>query len=398
MIPKSKYPKSDDNYDLCPVPMTHRRLTQAHLLWHQTLDNYHDPDGFRANLNATIEALRNVTFVLQKEKHAFKNFDEWYGPWQERLRTDTAAKWAHEARTTVVHKGELESASTAEVRLIDWQDKVVAKMDVPIETPTSLILQNLKLLELIGKSELDKANANDAAVAIERRWTTPDLGGLEILETLSQVFGLLSEIVLDAHITLQKCDCIPVEQDHPNFRSVHHRTGTLECMSSGASVRTQTFQLSSGTELTLAERTASIFVGEIDVKDRYGLTDEHRLTEWESLDPLKFAEKILYAAKRMLCKDKHHVRLMFIRDGGGHWSMANIFAADRTEKHLIMRMIAHFVASRGCDAIVDVGEAWFAPASMSPELDLDAIQNPSKRGEALFLVVATRDGVCRKYT
>ena len=326
MIPKSKYPKSDDNYDLCPLPKTHRRLAEAHLLWHQALANYHEPDAFRANLNATIEALRNVTFVLQKEKHAFANFDQWYDPWQERLKTDAEARWAHDARTTVVHKGELESASTAEVRLIGWQDKVVARMELPIETPASLVLQNLKLLELIGKAELAIARANDAAVAIERRWTTPDLGGLEILESLARVYGLLSEIVLDAHITLHKCDCIPVEQEHSNFRSVHHRTGTLECMASGAALRTQTFQLSSGMELTPAERMTSIDVGEMDVKNRYDLTDEHRLTEWESLDPLKFAEKILYMAKRMLCKDKRHVRLTFIRDGMGKWSMATIFA------------------------------------------------------------------------
>ena len=34
-----------------------------------------------------------------------------------------------------------------------------------------------------------------------------------------------------------------------------------------------------------------------------------------------------------------------------------------------MRMIAQFVGARGCDAIVDVGEAWIAAASMSSEID-----------------------------
>lgn len=65
------------DYSKCPLPATHRRLAEAHLLWHQTLDNYQDPDAFRANLNATIQALRNVTFAIQSEKHAIAIFDEW---------------------------------------------------------------------------------------------------------------------------------------------------------------------------------------------------------------------------------------------------------------------------------------------------------------------------------
>src|SRR5208337_3068875 len=82
----------------CPIPLTHSRLRHAHLLWHQALQNYHNPEAFRANLNATIEALRNVTFVLQNEKHVFLDFDKWYGRWQELLKTDPTAKWLNEAR------------------------------------------------------------------------------------------------------------------------------------------------------------------------------------------------------------------------------------------------------------------------------------------------------------
>jgi hypothetical protein len=76
----------------CPIPKTHRRLRQAHLLWHQTLEAYHDAERFRANLNSTIEALRNVTFILQSEKAAFASFDAWYGRWVELLKGDPDSK------------------------------------------------------------------------------------------------------------------------------------------------------------------------------------------------------------------------------------------------------------------------------------------------------------------
>ena len=66
------------DYNRCPLPKTHRRLVEAHLLWHQTLAQYQQPELFQANLNATIQALRNITFILQSEKHSFDQFEGWY--------------------------------------------------------------------------------------------------------------------------------------------------------------------------------------------------------------------------------------------------------------------------------------------------------------------------------
>src|SRR5438105_4921591 len=88
----------NDDYSNCPVPATHRRLAEAHLMWHQTLTNYQEPDIFRANLNATIQALRNITFALQNEHQSIPGFKEWYSDWQSRLKMDADAKWLHEAR------------------------------------------------------------------------------------------------------------------------------------------------------------------------------------------------------------------------------------------------------------------------------------------------------------
>jgi hypothetical protein len=94
--------------------MTHRRLKHAHLLWHQCLDAYHDPEQFLADLNATIEALRYITFVVQKEKSAFKDFDAWSKPRQEILKADSMAKWLNEARVTIVTRGIWKSRATPE--------------------------------------------------------------------------------------------------------------------------------------------------------------------------------------------------------------------------------------------------------------------------------------------
>jgi predicted YcjX-like family ATPase len=49
------------------------RLDDAHNLWHQAEVGYFDPNSFRIALNACIQALRSVTFVLQKTKGALQD-------------------------------------------------------------------------------------------------------------------------------------------------------------------------------------------------------------------------------------------------------------------------------------------------------------------------------------
>jgi uncharacterized protein YchJ len=393
MNPESANCSAADKYTDCPIPMTHRRLAAAHLLWHQALEHYHDSDPFLANLNSTIEALRNVTFVLQKEQ-AVPDFAAWYGKWQAALKENAAAKWLQGARTKVVHQGELESQSTAEVRLVTWQDHTLASVVVPAETPSALILQGLPLLSLVEKSGARPGDVEDAAIAVERRWSAEGLDGREILETLAEVYGLLSDMVLEAHTLLRCFACIPEESDHPDFPSSYHRTGTLECMVVGVEQRTQRFKLSTLDELipVMASESAPGLL--MEAADRYGINKDGKLAAWQMSDPATVAENVLYRAKRVLRKDKCHHRMMFIRDGLGNWHNATLFAADRTEKHLLMRLAADFVERKGCDALIEVGEVWIEPTK-----PVSGISNAAPpimgRREALFVSARTREGFRR---
>ncbi len=137
------------DYGRCPIPKTHRRLVEAHVLWHQSLEQYHQPESFQANLNATIQALRNVTFILQNEKHTFSQFEDWYKRWQDRMKAHPILRWLKEARNTVAKQGDLETSSTAVVKLVTWKDDVLVESSVPPDTPPSLILRNIPLLELV---------------------------------------------------------------------------------------------------------------------------------------------------------------------------------------------------------------------------------------------------------
>ncbi len=109
---------------VCPLAQAHRRLEDAHRLWHQTADLYSDPDGFRVNLNATIQTLRNVTFALQKQKAVIPSFEAWYQPWQRRMREDPLLRWLVDARNRIVKEEDLVTQSVARIRIVDRYTEV----------------------------------------------------------------------------------------------------------------------------------------------------------------------------------------------------------------------------------------------------------------------------------
>ncbi|NLD48310.1 MAG: hypothetical protein GX660_14140, partial [Clostridiaceae bacterium] len=106
----------------CLICNTHKRLTEAHRLWHQAFENYFNPEGFRVNLNATIQALRNLTFALQSEKTVIPNFDDWYLNWQEKMKHDNILKWLNDSRVTIVHQRDLETKSVARVAIFNYSE------------------------------------------------------------------------------------------------------------------------------------------------------------------------------------------------------------------------------------------------------------------------------------
>src|SRR5690348_4069143 len=109
--------------DSCPITDTHTRLRQAHTLWHQAQRDYGSPDDFCTNLNATIQALRTVTFILQKEHRAIPDFEPWYAEWQERMKSDPLMKWLVTARNRIEKQGDLKTHSSALVSVLaSWDE------------------------------------------------------------------------------------------------------------------------------------------------------------------------------------------------------------------------------------------------------------------------------------
>src|SRR2546425_850237 len=165
----------------CPIGGTHTRLHQAHLLWHQVQRDYTAPDAFCTNLNAAIQTLRTVTFVLQKEQDAIPDFEPWYGEWQKRLKRDDLLKWLVDARNRIEKQGDLETYSSAKISLLaGWHDPLpLAEAEVDPLMTTEKIVEHLPDLGLPSKVR------KEGILLIERRWVARELPDKELLEVLA---------------------------------------------------------------------------------------------------------------------------------------------------------------------------------------------------------------------
>jgi hypothetical protein len=219
----------------CPIPDTHSRLHQAHRLWHQTLSEYSDPEGFSTNLNATIQALRSITFVLQKEHRAIPNFEEWYAEWRERLKQDPAMKWLITARNQIEKQGDLSTHSLATISVLAGWDghTVIAKQVVnPLTTAG-------ELLKMSENLDLPSDVRRDGVLVIERSWVVKDVPDRELLELLAYCYGVLSTLVGDGH---KQCGLImkSVLETDSSLKIVggEHLGGRLPCMVAPLEART----------------------------------------------------------------------------------------------------------------------------------------------------------------
>src|SRR5579859_3436005 len=118
----------------CPVPRAHRRLEDAHRMWHQAVSSYADPNAFREGLNDTLQALRGGTWALQQETRSGHEFKDWHTIWHDRIRNDDVLHWLVQTHRHSVTDDDLQPCSTANVKLIvqqDGEEQALAEFSVP---------------------------------------------------------------------------------------------------------------------------------------------------------------------------------------------------------------------------------------------------------------------------
>ncbi len=374
---------TEEATEQCPIPKTHARLNQCHSMWHEALDAYADPDLFTGRLNAVVQGLRNVTWVLQKElKHA-EGFEDWYRVQQDAMKADPRMRWLVSARNRIEKQGDLETKSIAHVRLVaSWLEGPVVEMDVD---PTSEAHELARTVQVPG---LPARVMREGILEVERRWTLEELVEEEILDVLAHCHGVLSDLVLAAHErwgegeTLCEFAVDGVCEGHGLSR---HPSGRVPCMIAGRRSRTVRRDLSTGTlvDVEMAPMGGPPVSYE-ELLERYGpgLPSDYRP---RGKGVFGIAEFFHVSGRRFIVIDGYLETVAWILKDGHPLLQVAMRPEDQREKYLAIASLAEEVDRLGANELVFTTEAWEAPA-VGPD-DERAELRPGERKDRTELMV-----------
>lgn len=371
----------------CALDDVHTRLNSAHALWHEALSAYHDPARFRTFLNSCIQELRNVTFILQKNKSGIPDFEGWYAQWQERMKADPIMRWVVNARNQVVKEGELQTKSLAR-----------AYVKASYEEPPSFELDVDPLLSLediagmIVSQDHPERIKKHGTVVVERIWRVNDLEHFEVLDALGHVFGVLVELVADAHVQSglergEASSCMAFDYD--GIHSISQVAGWRPaCMVEANMARSIAIRMAD--LMTTESTTRHFYPSEEDREtaiERYG--DWPDLTKNGVLPPAEKAIVFFDKAKVMFLTDGHHLPFVFLFSTDRQYQIVSLHAADQAEKYLVMQELRRQMEIHNAEAVFMIGEIWSSQTRAPDNLiHLEVPEESADRQEWLMLTYA----------
>lgn len=322
-----------------------RRLDQAYELWHRALTAYPDVDPFCLEINSLIQALRSVTWLLQKALRHEDGFEDWYRPWQDTMRGDLVMRWLVKARNQIEKEGDLELRSTARVSVIaSWLPAPYDEFDVPPLLPPHAIAAAL------AAREIPKELREEGVLKVERRWVTASLSDVELLEACAHAYSELDALLSDAETRFGK-----------NRARLEARPGGRPTtMVAGPDLRSAFLHLSSGQFLEVETSHPPIDPdGDIKVRDRYGNLFDKPFPGASLDERVRSHHEI---GRRMLEIDGHHQTIAILLRGGRRVGINALQAGDQQEKYLMMEALAQDVLQRDADEVILSTEVWMAVA------------------------------------
>ena len=180
----------------CPLSSVHNRISEVHKFWHDMLSGYQNPENFRIGLNAAIQALRNVTFLLQSNKSVIADFDKWYEKYRDIMKSDEILRWLHQARNIIVKQEDLKLHSIASARVRTWDDVSRLEFQISPFITTEQIAKDLVRMHVVKAPE---PIADHAILNVERKWVVSDLPNYELLDVIAHGYKFFEKLLLDAH-------------------------------------------------------------------------------------------------------------------------------------------------------------------------------------------------------
>ncbi len=358
------------------------RLREAYQHWHHTAESYDDLEQFRIYLNSCIQALRNVTFILQKQKKEIQDFETWYGEWQEFLKQDPIMSWCVSARNQIVKQGDLETYSIARASYLA-NYLVQPKKDFEADPFSST--------EDIAKGiagVLPEKWRESGYLKVERRWVADSLPDHELLEALAYVFSVLSELVLDASIQ----NGPPCYSKDPDNKISIDRGMFPACMSSFSHYRSVWLRLPNfEIEYISIKDVPFKNISEEQLVKRYGKTVFPQENNKDKSVLFRLATQFKEQAKVMLSVDGYLVTVAMLLGKDNILHIMPLHFEDNNQKYAIMEVVAREVERRRATGIILIGEIWVA--ALDPQKPFRrAVECPEKTEAILVEAAGKSDG------
>ena len=334
------------------------------------LDKYHEPTAFVAQVDATIQALRNFTFTIQNHKSSIKNFEKWYEPWQKRLAKDPYLKWLHKTRTSVVHEDILTTTSNATVTVLNSHAERLITKHFDIMEPTE------KLIEYGTVIANGTPALKHATGIIERHYLfTVDNKEVAALEVLGA--GLAAMRIIHADLANYVQSKRIIDKDLPDLSKIYanpaEKLRVIFKLRDGSVLTDNSFSVSRRDLLKNSELAKKRY-GSIKLKNRLDSDDKFIMLRGQ-----------FEIAKKIFSIDGHHLPMMQVKS---QETMSMIMPSyrDRAEKILFMENLAKIVKEKGITEIILTTESWTHddPKRVIKQLDqgkeLSALR---KKGEIL---------------
>lgn len=373
-----------ENY--CSLSAPEKRLADCLNLLIQIRKNYFDPDQFRLSLNNCIQTLRTVTFVLQKQKNKFANFESWYAKWQNKMRKDQVLRWLVEARNKIVKEGDLNTLSLALATIVEsWFGDPIFVMKVPP------LLKTEEVADRLATTVPGKENLGVGLLRVERTWIDSHLPNHELFETLTHCFEFLTKLLLDAHKNLflsekERSDCLW----YNNYSSGKELRPA--CAIASDWERTIWIDLKTGKLCSPAKfKHRPTKKDSRKAAERYGLKTVETLAKKliKITDLEKEGEIVFNMAKTILVKDGFHSPMVFLGYPNGSKEIHQLVLEDRAAKHMLIRQLAVDIERTGATSFIMINEVWMAHVG---EKEIVHAADSSKREEALMVTALNKQG------
>ncbi|MGP5608408.1 hypothetical protein [Arthrobacter rhombi] len=379
----------------CPCADAHRRLMDLHEDIHRTIEFYEDPNEFRRWLNSAIQNSRGVTFLLQKRKAKWADFDTWYGSWQDAAKQNAVLRWGVTARNRVVKEEDLKTFSEAR---ISFYGERLKEVEDTFEVSPSLTVDMIiaRFANVAGKDPTRRKGM----IRVQRRWVDDQLPAYELVSALREMYAAVAKIVWTAHQASGVPSCLI--QPFARICVTSSLTPSLSCLPPGDPMPSKLFDLETGEVATFKyvkiERDEQY---EENGVERYGALPGF------SVDPIEHAYERLQLSRKFLESDGYSGP-MLVLSKGDEIRMHGVIFHDNEPRELKVAAAVDLEGAWPFDGAIYSSETWVAsPGGRGSRVGVPAdqllgsnaeffnIDTVGNRDEALIVVALAADGRSR---